>query len=58
MSVAPGPTGPGDSPTDHEVMASVDAEGDCQEYVIADVTEDGAWLAMAVDEAPTVHDWR
>jgi hypothetical protein len=39
-------------------MASVDAEGDCREYVIADVSEDGAWLSMDVDDAPSIRDWR
>lgn len=58
MSVASGPSGPSDRPEDHEVMASVDAEGDCREYVIADVSEDGAWLSMDVDDAPSIRDWR
>jgi hypothetical protein len=35
-------------------MASVDA----QEYVIADVSEDGAWLSMDAEDAPSIRDWR
>jgi len=39
-------------------MASVDPEGDCREYVIADVTADDAWLAMDAADAPPLRDWR
>lgn len=35
-------------------MASVDAD----EYVIADISEDGAWLSICVQDAPCVRDWR
>ena len=39
---------------DHDVMASVDQD----RYVIADVSEDGAWLAMGAADAPTLVAWR
>ena len=41
-----------------EVVASVDDAGSGQEYVIADITEDGAWLAMDVSDAPALRAWR
>ena len=43
-----------------EVVASVDdaGSGSGQEYVIADITEDGAWLAMDVSDAPALRAWR
>jgi prefoldin subunit 5 len=37
-----------------EVMASVDAD----EYVIADISEDEAWVSIGVQDAPDVRDWR
>lgn len=43
---------------DHEVVASVDDAGPCREYVIADITEDDAWLSMDVSDAPTLPAWR
>lgn len=43
---------------DHEVVGSVDGDGRSQEYVIADITEDGAWLAMDAEDAPTLPAWR
>jgi hypothetical protein len=47
-ATAPRPTDGG------EVMASVDAD----EYVIADISEDEAWVSMCVQDAPDVRDWR
>ena len=43
-------------PTDRarEVMATVDAD----EYVIADISEDEAWVAMEVCDAPALKAWR
>ncbi len=43
---------------DREVVGSVDDAGAAREYVIADITEDGAWLAMDATDAPTLPDWR
>lgn len=45
-------------PSNTEVMASVDSDGCHDRYVIADISEDGAWLSVAVDDAPAVTDWR
>lgn len=42
----------------HTVVASVDDAGAAREYVIADITEDGAWLSMDVSDAPTLPAWR
>lgn len=43
---------------DAEIMGAVDGDGHRQEYVIADISEDGAWLSMRVDDAPTLPAWR
>jgi hypothetical protein len=43
---------------DHEVVGSVDGDGPSREYVIADITEDGAWLAVDVEDARTLPAWR
>lgn len=37
---------------EHEVVGSVDDAGPAREYVIADITEDEAWLAIDIAEAP------
>jgi hypothetical protein len=43
---------------DREVVASVDGAGSDREYVIADITRDGAWITMDVSDAPTLPAWR
>lgn len=43
---------------DGEVVASVDDAGSGREYVIADITEDGAWVAIDASDAPTLPAWR
>ena len=37
-----------------DVMASVDAD----DYVIADISEDDAWIRMGVSDAPALKCWR
>ncbi|WP_165872008.1 DUF7556 family protein [Natrarchaeobius halalkaliphilus] len=42
------------------IVGSIDA-GDashCDEYVIADISADGAWLSMQAEAAPTLTAWR
>ena len=41
-----------------EVMASVDSAPARPEFVIADVSRDGAWVSMPVSEAPSLREWR
>lgn len=41
-----------------EVVGAVDGDGTDQEYVIADISEDEAWLSVQVDDAPTLPAWR
>jgi len=41
------------TPTD-DVMASVDAD----EYVIADISEEDAWMSIGVHDAPELDSWR
>jgi len=43
---------------DGKVVASVDDAGRAREYVIADITEDGAWVSIDVSDAPTLPAWR
>ena len=40
------------------VCSSIDSDGRRDEYVIADISADGAWLSMAAEEAPTLVSWR
>ncbi|QZA89840.1 hypothetical protein K0C01_04635 [Salinarchaeum sp. IM2453] len=54
MAVAPNPEDNGDS----RIVSSVDGDGRDQEYVIADITEDGAWLSMDAGDAPDLSSWR
>jgi hypothetical protein len=41
-----------------DVMASVDDAAGTPEFVIADVSRDGAWLSVALGDAPELDDWR
>jgi hypothetical protein len=40
-----------------EVMASVDSGPARPEFIIADVSQDDAWLSMPVSEAPSLREW-
>ncbi|WP_435359899.1 DUF7556 family protein [Haloarchaeobius sp. DFWS5] len=51
-------SGPTEFPDDHDVVASVDDGGSAKEYVIADITADGAWLSMRAEDAPNLPSWR
>ncbi|WP_435348443.1 DUF7556 family protein [Haloarchaeobius sp. HRN-SO-5] len=51
-------SGSSEFPDERDVVASVDGEGTSQDYVIADITEDGAWLSMRADDAPDLPSWR
>ncbi|SNZ14993.1 hypothetical protein SAMN06269185_2341 [Natronoarchaeum philippinense] len=47
----------GYSDTSHgasEIVGSVDGEGEDERFVIADITADGAWISMSVDDAPSL----
>lgn len=37
-------------------MTAVDATGGREELVIADITRDGAWLAMATEHAASIEE--
>jgi len=43
---------------DGEVMLAVDGDGDDRTTVIADVSNDEAYLAMPYDESNTLSQWR
>lgn len=43
---------------DESVVSAIDSDGRSNEYVIADITADGAWLSMRADEAPALAAWR
>ena len=40
------------------VVASIDPDTAGDEYVIADISTDGAWLSMQAEEAPALSAWR
>jgi hypothetical protein len=44
----------GSSAHSSEIVAAVDDDGSSKEFVIADITADGAWLSMAVEDAPSL----
>ena len=48
----------GSSSDPSEIVGAVDDDGTSKEYVIADITEDGAWVSREVDDAPTLPAWR
>jgi hypothetical protein len=52
MAVSPAPS------DEREVIGSVDGDGASREYVIADITEDDAWLTIDVEDAITLAAWR
>jgi len=41
-----------------DVMASVDEGAGTSEFVIADVSRDGAWLSIQLRDATVLDDWR
>ena len=45
------------SATDDTVLGSIDSDGRREEYVIADISADDAWLSMRADDAPTLSAW-
>ncbi|WP_255192985.1 DUF7556 family protein [Natronobeatus ordinarius] len=51
------PYGHTDVPGD-TIVGAIDSDGRSDEYVIADISADGAWLSMAADEAATLPAWR
>lgn len=44
--------------SDDTIVASIDEDPTGEEYVIADISEDGAWLSMSATDAPTLPAWR
>lgn len=45
-------------PADATVVGSIDATESSEEFIIADITVDDAWLSMDADEAPTLPSMR
>ncbi len=41
----------------HEVMASIDTEGDIPNLIIADITEDGAWICASMSDSIVLQEW-
>ncbi|MFC4540891.1 hypothetical protein ACFO5R_02980 [Halosolutus amylolyticus] len=39
---------------DDTIVGSIDSTESSDEYVIADISADGAWLSMEADAAPTL----
>ena len=40
------------------IVSAIDSDGRRDEYVIADISVDGAWLSMHAEDAPTLPAWR
>ncbi|AGB17667.1 hypothetical protein Halru_3101 [Halovivax ruber XH-70] len=55
MEGNPLPTATQDAET---VVASIDPAVGGEEYVIADISTDGAWVSMNVESAPALAAWR
>ncbi|SDR28371.1 DUF7556 family protein [Natronobacterium texcoconense] len=53
MATNPHATTSGDT-----VVGSIDTADSSEEYVIADISADDAWLSMQADDAPTLPAWR
>ncbi len=45
-------------PDAETVVASIDPDSGGDEYVIADISTDGAWLSMSAESAPALSSWR
>ncbi|WP_202935023.1 DUF7556 family protein [Halorussus amylolyticus] len=41
-----------------EVMASLDDDGQTERLIIADMTDDGAWLSVAVSGSVSLPEWQ
>ncbi len=51
-------TNPHAMASDDTIVGSIDSTAASDEYVIADISADGAWLSMQADDAPTLPAWR
>lgn len=51
-------TRPHATTTDDTVVGSIDSTDSSTDYVIADISADGAWLSMQAEDAPTLPAWR
>jgi hypothetical protein len=40
------------------VVAAVDSADGIESYVIADITDDEAWMSIHTDDAPALRSWR
>lgn len=51
-------TNPRATTSDATVVGSIDSTDSSTDYVIADISADGAWLSMRAEDAPTLSAWR
>ncbi len=51
-------TNPHATMSDDTIVGSIDSTAASEEYVIADISADGAWLSMRADDAATLSAWR
>ncbi|WIV65662.1 DUF7556 family protein [Natrialbaceae archaeon AArc-T1-2] len=47
-------------PASETIVGAIDASdhGEGEEYIIADISADGAWLSIGAEDAPTLPAWR
>lgn len=53
-----GPSHTAATETDGEVMAAIDEEPAGQRFLVADVSRDDAWVAIALSDAAALDSWR
>ena len=51
-------TNPHAMTSDETIVGSIDSTDSSTDYVIADISADGAWLSMQAEAAPTLSAWR
>lgn len=44
--------------TDGEVMAAIDDESDGDRYVVADISQDDAWVSTPLSDAVVLEEWQ
>ena len=52
------PTHTAATEADGTVMGAIDEEPDGQQFVVADISRDDAWLTAPLSDAATLEEWR
>lgn len=57
-SMGANPTTAVSTVADQEIMASVDDDGNMEEFIIADISRDNSWISISLTEAAALPNWR